>query len=127
MSADPETQPRGHWRGPVQLHGNGRFVVSKQDCVSAYIKTHEQGGLKAKVEAAADLLAQCGVCIVFFCQNFEISHLGEGRELMDHYHPARRAANHARSAEVRRRLPGEEFRLALAHGRAAGLWRFDAR
>lgn len=134
MFAEFEAQQRGRPRGPVELHGNGRFVVSKRDFVPAYLKAREKGQLRDKAEAAMELLNRCTVCprdcgvdrrasaagvckvgrrarvssafahfgeedclrgwrgsgtIFFsccnlhcvFCQNFEISHLGDGREL----------------------------------------------
>jgi putative pyruvate formate lyase activating enzyme len=47
---------------PVEVHGHGRFVVASGDFVPAYIKTHEQGGFKAKVDEAKAMLGECTVC-----------------------------------------------------------------
>ena len=119
---------------PPEVHGGGRFVLPRRNFVPAYLKTHEEGRLKEKVEEALSALADCtlcprnchvdraanrfGVCksgryarvasafphfgeedvlrgwrgsgtIFFswcnlrcvFCQNFEVSQMGEGEEL----------------------------------------------
>src|SRR5438093_10175156 len=119
---------------PKELHGDGKFMLPRQEFVPAYVKTYEEGRLKEKVEEALELLHCCKVCprdcevnrwdnktgvcksgrrarvssafthfgeedclrgwngsgTVFFgwcnlrcvfCQNFETSQLGEGREL----------------------------------------------
>jgi putative pyruvate formate lyase activating enzyme len=47
---------------PVELHGDGRFLLPRRDFVPAYLKTHEQGRLKSKIEAAQTLLHSCKVC-----------------------------------------------------------------
>lgn len=47
--------------------------------------------------------------------------------VMDQYSPAWRANNDAKFAELGRRIREEEFERALAHARAAGLWRLDTR
>ena len=50
------------WHVPYELHGNGRFVVGREDFVPAYIRTHEEGRLREKVEEALALLRCCEVC-----------------------------------------------------------------
>jgi putative pyruvate formate lyase activating enzyme len=47
---------------PVELHGNGRFTLSRRDFVPAYVKTYELGHFKTRVAAAQDLLHGCKVC-----------------------------------------------------------------
>jgi len=124
----------GHKSVPVELHGDGRFVLARRDFVPAYVKTYEAGLLKEKTAEALELLHNCKVCprgcevnrwenqtgvcqsgrwarvssafahlgeedclrgwngsgtIFFsgcnlrcvFCQNFEISQLGEGHDV----------------------------------------------
>lgn len=119
---------------PAELHGGGRFVLSRRDFVPAYVKTFEAGQLQERAQEAVASLRSCrfcprncgidrlngldGVCrsgrharvasafphlgeedclrgwngsgtIFFsgcnlrcvFCQNFETSQLGEGREV----------------------------------------------
>jgi putative pyruvate formate lyase activating enzyme len=119
---------------PAQLHGNGRFLMPRDEFIPAYVKTCEEGRLKQKVDEALELLRDCTVCprnchvdrlanktatcktgrharvssafphfgeedclrgwngsgtIFFgwcnlrcvFCQNFETSQLGDGREV----------------------------------------------
>jgi len=119
---------------PVELHGDGRFVLPRRDFVPAYVRTCETGRLKQKAEEALEWLWHCKVCprqcevnrwenqtgvcrigrrarvssafahlgeedclrgwrgsgtIFFsgcnlrcvFCQNYEISQLGEGRDV----------------------------------------------
>ncbi len=119
---------------PVELHGDGRFVLPSQGFVPAYVTAHKAGVLKQKVADAVELLRNCNLCprncgvdrladkrgvcgvgrrarvssafphlgeedclrgwrgsgtIFFsgcnlrcvFCQNYEISQLGEGEEI----------------------------------------------
>ncbi len=47
---------------PVELHGNGRFVIPRRNFVPAYIRTFEEGRLKEKAEEAVELLRVCQVC-----------------------------------------------------------------
>jgi len=48
---------------PPALHGNGRFLLRRRDFVPAYLKTHEAGRLKDKVEEALSHLGpSCTVC-----------------------------------------------------------------
>ncbi len=47
---------------PIELHGEGRFLLRRADFTPAYIKTYEEGRLKEKVEAALELLRSCTVC-----------------------------------------------------------------
>lgn len=47
---------------PVEVHGNGRFVLPARDFVPAYLKTHEEGRLRAKVDEALEALRSCTLC-----------------------------------------------------------------
>lgn len=47
---------------PVELHGDGRFLLPRKSFVPAYIKTYEEGRLKEKAEEALELLRACTVC-----------------------------------------------------------------
>lgn len=47
---------------PVELHGDGRFVLRRRDFIPAYLKTYEEGRLRQKAEEALDLLRHCTVC-----------------------------------------------------------------
>ncbi len=119
---------------PVELHGDGRFLLTSEDFTPAYVATYRAGQLKQKVAEALELLRSCSLCprncgvnrladkrgvcgvgrrarvssafphlgeedcirgwrgsgtIFFsgcnlrcvFCQNYEISQLGEGDEI----------------------------------------------
>jgi putative pyruvate formate lyase activating enzyme len=52
----------GRRKVPIELHGDGRFVLSRQDFVPAYVKTHETGQLKAKADEALRRLRYCKLC-----------------------------------------------------------------
>ncbi|MBI3998575.1 MAG: hypothetical protein HY355_06035 [Armatimonadetes bacterium] len=47
---------------PFEIHGTGRFVLPARDFVPAYIKTYEEGRLKAKAEEALEALRCCTLC-----------------------------------------------------------------
>ena len=47
---------------PRELHGDGRFLISRKDFIPAYIRTYEEGRLKEKVNEALELLRCCMVC-----------------------------------------------------------------
>ena len=47
--------------------------------------------------------------------------------VMGQYHPAHKAETEPRFAAINRRITGTEFKQAMEHARAAGLWRFDTR
>src|ERR1700747_3762455 len=47
---------------PLELAGEGRFVIPRKEFVPAYIKTYEEGRLREKVEEALELLRSCHVC-----------------------------------------------------------------
>lgn len=49
-------------RVPREIHGDGRFVVPRKQFQPAYLKTHQEGKLKEKVEQALTRLADCTVC-----------------------------------------------------------------
>jgi len=41
---------------PLELAGEGRFVIPRNDFVPAYAKTYEEGRLREKAEEALELL-----------------------------------------------------------------------
>jgi uncharacterized Fe-S radical SAM superfamily protein PflX len=47
---------------PPEVHGHGRFVIRAADFVPAYIRTYEEGRLRAKVEEALEALRDCRLC-----------------------------------------------------------------
>lgn len=47
---------------PEEVHGGGRFVIPARDFVPAYVKTYEDGRLRAKVEEAIEALRSCTLC-----------------------------------------------------------------
>ncbi len=47
---------------PVELHGQGRFVLSRRDFVPAYLRLYESGELQARAREALDALQSCRVC-----------------------------------------------------------------
>jgi len=47
---------------PVEVHGNGRFVLPDRDFTPAYLRTHEEGRLRDKVEEALEALRDCTLC-----------------------------------------------------------------
>jgi uncharacterized Fe-S radical SAM superfamily protein PflX len=47
---------------PLELAGEGRFVLSRNEFVPTYMKTYEEGRLREKVEEALELLRSCHVC-----------------------------------------------------------------
>jgi putative pyruvate formate lyase activating enzyme len=47
---------------PLELAGEGRFVIPRNEFVPAYVRTYEEGGLREKVEEALELLHSCHVC-----------------------------------------------------------------
>jgi putative pyruvate formate lyase activating enzyme len=49
-------------RAPVELNGNGRFVLSRKDFVAAYLKAFEQGVLQQRAVEAIEGLRSCRVC-----------------------------------------------------------------
>lgn len=44
------------------LHGDGRFVLPRAEFRAAYLRTHAEGRLRTKVEAAREMLRRCRVC-----------------------------------------------------------------
>ncbi len=50
------------WQGPVEVHGEGRFVRSRADYVPAYVEAYAEGKLQQRAEQARDLLTPCRVC-----------------------------------------------------------------
>lgn len=47
---------------PVELHGNGRFVLPRCDFVPAYVKAFETGMLQARAREAVESLRTCRIC-----------------------------------------------------------------
>lgn len=47
---------------PVEVHGNGRFVLPDRDFTPAYLRTYEEGRLRGKVEEALEALRDCTLC-----------------------------------------------------------------
>ena len=47
---------------PVEVHGNGRFVLPDRDFTPAYLRTYEEGRLREKVEEALEALRDCTLC-----------------------------------------------------------------
>jgi hypothetical protein len=47
---------------PFELHGGGRFVLSRTDFVPAYLIAFEAGILQERVEQALESLCSCRVC-----------------------------------------------------------------
>ncbi|MBI2872925.1 MAG: radical SAM protein [Chloroflexi bacterium] len=51
------------WHVPTEVHGDGRFVLSRKEFVPAYMKAFEAGRLKEKVEEALSHLGpSCRTC-----------------------------------------------------------------
>ncbi len=47
---------------PPELHGSGRFVLSRKDFVPAYVRAFEKGLLQERAEQALESLRSCRVC-----------------------------------------------------------------
>ena len=47
---------------PFELDGGGRFTLSRQDFVPAYVKAFEEGGLHERAQQAIEALRLCRVC-----------------------------------------------------------------
>jgi hypothetical protein len=47
---------------PLELAGEGRFVIPRNEFVPAYVKTYEEGRLREKVGEVLELLRSCHVC-----------------------------------------------------------------
>ncbi len=47
---------------PAELHGGGRFVLSRKDFVPAYVKAFEEGLLQKRADQAVESLGSCRVC-----------------------------------------------------------------
>lgn len=50
------------WPVPAEVHGDGRFLRSRDGFVPNYVRAHEAGILSERVEQALDELAPCDVC-----------------------------------------------------------------
>ena len=47
---------------PAELHGGGRFVLSRKDFVPAYVRAFEEGLLQERAAQAVESLRSCRVC-----------------------------------------------------------------
>jgi putative pyruvate formate lyase activating enzyme len=47
---------------PAELHGGGRFVLSRKDFVPTYVKAFEDGRLQERAKQAVESLKSCRVC-----------------------------------------------------------------
>jgi putative pyruvate formate lyase activating enzyme len=47
---------------PAVLRGSGRFVLSREDFVPAYVKTFQEGKLRGRARQAVEALRSCRVC-----------------------------------------------------------------
>ena len=47
---------------PAELHGGGRFILSRKDFVPAYVKAFEDGILQERARQAVESLHSCRVC-----------------------------------------------------------------
>jgi putative pyruvate formate lyase activating enzyme len=54
--------PRSYHTAPVELNGGGRFVLSREDFMPAYLRAFEEGLLQQRAEEAIDSLRSCRVC-----------------------------------------------------------------
>jgi putative pyruvate formate lyase activating enzyme len=53
----------GRWTVPAEVHGGGRFLMRRRDFTPAYLKAHEDGRLRDRVdEALSHLGPSCRVC-----------------------------------------------------------------
>jgi putative pyruvate formate lyase activating enzyme len=62
MADESEMQACARRRPSKAQRSEERFVLPRRDFVPAYLKTHETGKLREKVEAAQSLLRWCKVC-----------------------------------------------------------------
>ena len=51
-----------HDRAPVELNGGGRFVLSRENFVPAYVKAFRDGTLQERAKQAVESLRSCKVC-----------------------------------------------------------------
>jgi putative pyruvate formate lyase activating enzyme len=47
---------------PIEVHGDGRFVLRRREFVPAYLKSYENGLLKEKIQEALECLRCCTLC-----------------------------------------------------------------
>lgn len=51
------------WRDiPAEVHGNGLFLLRRQEFTPAYLKSYEAGLLKEKIDEALECLRSCTLC-----------------------------------------------------------------
>jgi putative pyruvate formate lyase activating enzyme len=47
---------------PLEVHGDGRFVVPAREFVPAYLRAHEEGRLRDRIDEAIEALRTCTLC-----------------------------------------------------------------
>lgn len=47
---------------PLEVHGEGRFVIAERDFTPAYLRTYEEGRMREKVDEALEALRDCTLC-----------------------------------------------------------------
>ena len=58
-------------RAPFELSGNGRFVISRQNFVPAYVRAFAEGVLQERADQAIESLRSCRVCPREYIAPFE--------------------------------------------------------
>lgn len=100
------------WKIPVEVSGEGRFVVPAREFVPAYLRAHEERRLREKIGEARWL--------VDLSRDIYVN-------VMDQYDPAWKVETDPKHREINRRLECDEIEGAYAYAREAGLWRLDKR
>jgi putative pyruvate formate lyase activating enzyme len=54
--------PRFDHAAPVELNGDGWFVLLRKDFIPAYLRAFEEGLLQQRAEEAIESLRSCRVC-----------------------------------------------------------------
>jgi uncharacterized Fe-S radical SAM superfamily protein PflX len=133
---------------PTTLHGDGQFVLRRDNFMPAYLRAFEEGLLQRRVEEALESLRSCRVCPrdcqidrlsdkIGVCKSGRYArvasafpHFGEGDCLRGWNgsgtnYPAHKAAALPRFPSINRHLDASEFEKAVEAAEAAGLWRLD--
>jgi len=76
---------------PAEVHGNGRFVLPARNFTPVYLKTYEEGRLKAKVEEALEALRCCSLCprdcrIDRLANKFAVCKVGRYAKVSSYFH-----------------------------------------
>ena len=58
-------------RAPFEPSGNGRFVISRQNFVPAYVRAFAEGVLQERADQAIESLRSCRVCPREYIAPFE--------------------------------------------------------